>query len=80
LKQAGAVLLGKTNMHEFAYGVTSNNPHYGPVRNPWDLQRIPAAPAAAPPRRSPPASASAASARTPVVQSAFQLPSAAWWA
>ena len=41
LKQAGAILLGKTNMHEFAYGVTSNNPHYGPVRNPWDLSRIP---------------------------------------
>jgi aspartyl-tRNA(Asn)/glutamyl-tRNA(Gln) amidotransferase subunit A len=41
LKEAGAVLLGKTNMHEFAYGVTSNNPHYGPVRNPWDLARIP---------------------------------------
>jgi aspartyl-tRNA(Asn)/glutamyl-tRNA(Gln) amidotransferase subunit A len=41
LKQAGAVILGKTNMHEFAYGVTSNNPHYGPVRNPWDLERIP---------------------------------------
>jgi aspartyl-tRNA(Asn)/glutamyl-tRNA(Gln) amidotransferase subunit A len=41
LKHAGAVLLGKTNMHEFAYGVTSNNPHYGPVRNPWDLSRIP---------------------------------------
>jgi aspartyl-tRNA(Asn)/glutamyl-tRNA(Gln) amidotransferase subunit A len=41
LKQAGAVILGKTNMHEFAYGVTSNNPHYGPVRNPWDLDRIP---------------------------------------
>ncbi len=41
LKDAGAVLLGKTNMHEFAYGVTSNNPHYGPVRNPWDLTRIP---------------------------------------
>jgi aspartyl-tRNA(Asn)/glutamyl-tRNA(Gln) amidotransferase subunit A len=40
LKQAGAILLGKTNMHEFAYGVTSNNPHYGPVRNPWDLSRI----------------------------------------
>jgi len=40
LKEAGAVLLGKTNMHEFAYGVTSNNPHYGPVRNPWDLSRI----------------------------------------
>ncbi len=41
LKEAGAVLLGKTNMHEFAYGVTSSNPHYGPVHNPWDLGRIP---------------------------------------
>jgi aspartyl-tRNA(Asn)/glutamyl-tRNA(Gln) amidotransferase subunit A len=41
LRNAGAILLGKTNMHEFAYGVTSNNPHYGPVRNPWDLARIP---------------------------------------
>jgi aspartyl-tRNA(Asn)/glutamyl-tRNA(Gln) amidotransferase subunit A len=40
LLEAGAVLLGKTNMHEFAYGVTSNNPHYGPVHNPWDLSRI----------------------------------------
>ena len=41
LREAGAVILGKTNMHEFAYGVTSNNPHFGPVRNPWDLSRIP---------------------------------------
>jgi|SRR5580658_5707270 aspartyl-tRNA(Asn)/glutamyl-tRNA(Gln) amidotransferase subunit A len=41
LKNAGAILLGKTNMHEFAYGVTSNNPRYGPVHNPWDLARIP---------------------------------------
>ena len=40
LKHAGAVILGKTNMHEFAYGVTSNNPHCGPVRNPRDLSRI----------------------------------------
>jgi aspartyl-tRNA(Asn)/glutamyl-tRNA(Gln) amidotransferase subunit A len=40
LLQAGAVLLGKTNMHEFAYGVTTNNPHYGAVHNPWDLARI----------------------------------------
>jgi len=36
LKNSGAVLIGKTNLHEFAYGVTSNNPHFGPVRNPWD--------------------------------------------
>jgi aspartyl-tRNA(Asn)/glutamyl-tRNA(Gln) amidotransferase subunit A len=41
LKNAGAILLGKTNMHEFAYGVTCNNPHYGPVHNPWDLSCIP---------------------------------------
>jgi aspartyl-tRNA(Asn)/glutamyl-tRNA(Gln) amidotransferase subunit A len=40
LKHAGVVILGKTNMHEFAYGITSENPHYGPVRNPWDLARI----------------------------------------
>jgi aspartyl-tRNA(Asn)/glutamyl-tRNA(Gln) amidotransferase subunit A len=41
LRAAGAVILGKTNLHEFAYGVTSNNPHYGAVRNPWDPRRIP---------------------------------------
>jgi aspartyl-tRNA(Asn)/glutamyl-tRNA(Gln) amidotransferase subunit A len=41
LRQAGAVLLGKCNMHEFAYGVTTNNPHYGATRNPWDRSRIP---------------------------------------
>jgi aspartyl-tRNA(Asn)/glutamyl-tRNA(Gln) amidotransferase subunit A len=40
LKQSGAVLLGKTNMHEFAYGTTNNNPHFGSVHNPWDLARI----------------------------------------
>lgn len=40
LKKAGVIILGKTNLHEFAYGVTSNNPHYGPVRNPWDDTRI----------------------------------------
>jgi aspartyl-tRNA(Asn)/glutamyl-tRNA(Gln) amidotransferase subunit A len=40
LKKAGAVILGKTNLHEFAYGVTTVNPHYGPARNPWDLRRI----------------------------------------
>jgi aspartyl-tRNA(Asn)/glutamyl-tRNA(Gln) amidotransferase subunit A len=41
LKKAGAVILGKTNMHEFAYGVTTDNPHFGATHNPWDLQRIP---------------------------------------
>lgn len=40
LRRAGAIVLGKTNLHEFAYGVTSENPHYGPVRNPWDPTRM----------------------------------------
>jgi aspartyl-tRNA(Asn)/glutamyl-tRNA(Gln) amidotransferase subunit A len=41
LKQAGAILMGKTNTHEIALGVTGNNPHYGTARNPWDPARIP---------------------------------------
>ena len=39
LRDAGAVFLGKTNMNEFAYGIHGLNPHYGDVRNPWDLER-----------------------------------------
>lgn len=41
LKKAGAIIIGKTNMHEFAIGITTNNPHYGPTRNPYDFSRIP---------------------------------------
>jgi aspartyl-tRNA(Asn)/glutamyl-tRNA(Gln) amidotransferase subunit A len=41
LRAAGAVLIGKTNLHECAYGVTSSNPHFGPVRNPWNPAMIP---------------------------------------
>ncbi len=41
LKAAGAVIMGKTNTHEIALGVTTNNPHYGTTRNPWDTSRIP---------------------------------------
>lgn len=41
LRAAGLVLLGKTNLHEFAFGTTNDNPHYGPARNPWDLERSP---------------------------------------
>ena len=40
LYSAGAVVLGKLNMHEIALGVTNVNPHYGPCRNPWALDRI----------------------------------------
>ena len=42
LRQAGAIFLGKTNMHEFAWGGTTNNPHYGAARNPWNTERFPA--------------------------------------
>jgi len=41
LARAGAILLGKLNLHEFAYGVTSSNPHHGFVRNSYGLDRIP---------------------------------------
>lgn len=40
LKSAGAVLIGKQNMQEFAYGGTSTSSHFGAVHNPWDLDRI----------------------------------------
>jgi aspartyl-tRNA(Asn)/glutamyl-tRNA(Gln) amidotransferase subunit A len=41
LKAAGAILVGKTNLHEFAYGGSSTVSHFGPVRNPWAPERIP---------------------------------------
>ncbi|MEX2245931.1 MAG: amidase [Dehalococcoidia bacterium] len=41
LRDAGAVLLGKLGMHEWAFGTTSDNVHFGPVRNPWDTTRVP---------------------------------------
>ncbi len=40
LKKAGAILLGKLNLHQFAYGPTGENPDYGDMHNPWDAERI----------------------------------------
>ncbi len=40
LRREGCVVVGKANLHEFAYGVTSINPHYGPVLNPLDPSRV----------------------------------------
>ena len=41
IREAGAVIVGKAVLHEFAFGVTCVNPLYGSCRNPWDLDRIP---------------------------------------
>jgi aspartyl-tRNA(Asn)/glutamyl-tRNA(Gln) amidotransferase subunit A len=40
LRRAGAILLGKLNLHEFAYGALTTSPHFGPARNPWALDRV----------------------------------------
>lgn len=41
LRDAGVIYTGKLSMHEYAWGITNNNPHYGAVKNPWDLTKIP---------------------------------------
>ena len=41
LREAGAVILGKTNTHELAFGGTTNNIHYGATRNPWKPDHVP---------------------------------------
>src|SRR5690625_2678893 len=41
MKEAGIVLTGKLNMHEYAWGIDNNSPHFGPVHNPWNLDKIP---------------------------------------
>ena len=41
LREAGVIFTGKLSMHEYAWGITNNNPHYGPVRNPWDTTKMP---------------------------------------
>jgi aspartyl-tRNA(Asn)/glutamyl-tRNA(Gln) amidotransferase subunit A len=40
LLEAGMIPVGKTNMHEYAYGITTVNPHYNPTRNPWNTDKI----------------------------------------
>jgi aspartyl-tRNA(Asn)/glutamyl-tRNA(Gln) amidotransferase subunit A len=40
-RRSGAIVIGKTNTHEFAWGITTDNPHFGACRNPWDPERTP---------------------------------------
>jgi len=40
VREAGGILVGKTATHEFAWGITTENPHLGPCRNPWDTDRV----------------------------------------
>lgn len=41
LRDAGVIFTGKLSMHEYAWGITNNNPHYGAVKNPWNMEKIP---------------------------------------
>ena len=41
LRKAWAILIGKNNLHEFAFGVTNENAHFGAARNPWNRDRVP---------------------------------------
>ena len=77
LRDAGTILLGKLNTHEYAYGVTTNNPHYGPTRNPWNLNTSRADRAAAPAPPSRRVSRPRRWAPTPAAVSACRPPHAA---
>jgi len=80
LKAAGAVLLGKLNMHEFAFGASSAFSYFGAVRNPWNLAYSPEARPADPPQRSRAGCVTPRSGPIRVVQSASRPATAASWA
>ena len=77
LRQAGAVIVGKTNLHEFAFGTTNEDSAFGPARNPYDRCDLLADRAADRPRASSRAWPSRPSAPTPAARFAFRRPHAA---
>jgi hypothetical protein len=79
LKNAGAVIVGKLNMDEFAMGSTTEHSGFQVTRNPWNLDRIPGGPAAGPLRRWRRICAWVPWVRTPAVPSANPPPTAGWW-
>ena len=78
LRAAGALLIGKANMHEIGINPNGANAHYGPARNPYDPALTPAAAPAGPPSPWRPASARCRSARTAAARSASRPACAAW--
>jgi Asp-tRNA(Asn)/Glu-tRNA(Gln) amidotransferase A subunit family amidase len=79
LKNAGAILLGKTNLHEFALGGSSSVSYFGPVHNPWALDRISGGSSAVQPPLPRPASVLDRWEQTPPVRSESLHATAGSW-